>query len=94
VTSPLPPAVPPEADPAAVADLFEELAYAGEITPDGHYVDHSSWPTFVRVLGGSVPAGVEPGVFWESRIHPEDIGSSGASTGGCWRARTPRSRTG
>jgi diguanylate cyclase (GGDEF)-like protein len=73
VTSPLSPAVPPEADPAAVADLFEELAYAGEITPDGHYVDHSSWPTFVRVLGGPVPDGVPPGVFWESRIHPEDV---------------------
>jgi diguanylate cyclase (GGDEF)-like protein len=77
VTASLPPAAggePREADPAAVADLFEELAYAGEITPDGHYVDHSSWPTFARVLGGSVPDGVPPGAFWESRIHPEDIG--------------------
>ena len=35
-----------DADPAAILDLFEELAYAGEITPDGHYVDHASWPTF------------------------------------------------
>jgi diguanylate cyclase (GGDEF)-like protein len=75
VTSPLEPAVPPEADPTAVADLFEDLAYAGEITPDGHYVDHSSWPTFVRVLGGAVPDGIAPGVFWESRVHPEDIGA-------------------
>jgi len=44
-----------DADPAAIHDLFEELAYAGEITPDGHYVDHASWPTFARVLGGSAP---------------------------------------
>jgi PAS domain S-box-containing protein len=65
--------VPPEADPAAVADLFEELAYAGEVTADGHYLDHSSWPTFARVLGGPVPDGIAPGVFRESRIHPDDL---------------------
>jgi diguanylate cyclase (GGDEF)-like protein len=76
VTSPLPPAGEShEADPAAVADLFEEFAYAGEITPDGHYVDHESWPTFVRVLGGPVPDDVPPGVFWESRVHPDDVGA-------------------
>jgi diguanylate cyclase (GGDEF)-like protein len=69
VTSPL----PSEADPSAVADLFEELAYAGEITADGDYIDHSSWPTFVRVLGGPVPDGVDPGALWESRIHPDDL---------------------
>jgi diguanylate cyclase (GGDEF)-like protein len=77
VTAPLPSAAggePHEADPAAVADLFDEFAYAGEITPEGDYIDHSSWPTFVRVLGGPVPDGVPPGVFWESRVHPDDVG--------------------
>ena len=63
---------PHEADPAAILDLFEELAYAGEITPDGHYIDHESWPTFVRVLGGPMPADSPPGELWESRVHPED----------------------
>jgi diguanylate cyclase (GGDEF)-like protein len=76
VTAPLEPAaggVPHEADPTAIFDLFEELAYAGEITPDGHYIDHESWPTFVRVLGGPIPEGMPPGVFWESRVHPDDL---------------------
>ncbi|HTE59267.1 MAG TPA: PAS domain-containing protein, partial [Solirubrobacteraceae bacterium] len=58
-----------DADPAAIHDLFEELAYAGEITPDGHYVDHASWPTFARVRGGDAP----DGVLWESQIHPDDL---------------------
>jgi diguanylate cyclase (GGDEF)-like protein len=62
-----------DADPGAIHDLFEELAYAGEITPDGHYVDHSSWPTFARVLGGAVPDDMPPGDLWESRIHPDDL---------------------
>jgi diguanylate cyclase (GGDEF)-like protein len=56
-----------------ILDLFEELVYAGEITPDGHYIDHSSSPMFERVLGGRRPVGVPPGVLWESRIHPEDL---------------------
>ena len=47
--------------------------YAGEITADGHYIDHSSSPMFERVLGGSVPDGMLPGALWESRIHPEDM---------------------
>jgi diguanylate cyclase (GGDEF)-like protein len=64
---------PGDADPAAIHDLFEELAYAGEITPEGHYVDHSSWPTFARVLGAPMPDDVPPGEFWESRIHPDDL---------------------
>ena len=77
MTAPLPPSAggePHEADPAAILDLLEELAYAGEITPDGQYIDHESWPTFVRVLGGPIPEGTPPGVFWESRVHPEDLG--------------------
>jgi diguanylate cyclase (GGDEF)-like protein len=80
VTIPLPPPAgsdPPDgagdADPTVIHDLFEELAYAGEVTPDGHYVDHASWPTFARVLGGDVPDGVQPGDLWESRIHPDDL---------------------
>jgi diguanylate cyclase (GGDEF)-like protein len=77
VTAPLPPDDPRDgpgdADPAAIHDLFEDLAYAGEITPDGHYVDHASWPTFARVLGGARPDGVAPGELWESRIHPDDV---------------------
>jgi diguanylate cyclase (GGDEF)-like protein len=58
---------------AGILDLFEELVYAGEITADGHYIDHSSSPMFERVLGGSVPEGVLPGALWESRIHPDDL---------------------
>jgi diguanylate cyclase (GGDEF)-like protein len=74
VTASLPPPAgpdPAEADPAAIFDLFEELAYAGEITPDGHYIDHASWPTFARVLGAPVPE--QPGPLWESCVHPEDL---------------------
>jgi diguanylate cyclase (GGDEF)-like protein/PAS domain S-box-containing protein len=77
VTAPLPPDDPRDgpgdADPAAIHDLFEDLAYAGEITLDGHYVDHASWPTFARVLGGARPDDVAPGELWESRIHADDV---------------------
>ena len=77
MTAPLPPDGPRDgpgdADPAAIHDLFEDLAYAGEITPDGRYVDHTSWPTFARVLGGARPDDVAPGELWESRIHPDDL---------------------
>jgi len=64
---------PADADPTAIFDLFEELAYAGEITPDGHYIDHASWPTFSRVLGGTPVSGEEAGLLWESRIHSDDF---------------------
>ncbi len=56
-----------------ILDLFEELVYAGEITPDGHYIDHSSSPMLERFLGGSVPDGMLAGALWESRVHPEDV---------------------
>jgi len=62
-----------DGDLAGILDLFEELMYAGEITPDGHYVHHSGSPTLERFLGGIGPADVESGEFWESRIHPEDL---------------------
>jgi diguanylate cyclase (GGDEF)-like protein/PAS domain S-box-containing protein len=55
-----------------ILDLFEEDVYSGEITADGHYVDHASVPRLVRYIGGDVPAGVEHGAFWESRIHRDD----------------------
>ncbi len=57
---------------ARILDLFEEHVYAGEIRPDGHYVNHFSGPTFERFVGGRVPEGLEPGAFWESRIPAED----------------------
>jgi diguanylate cyclase (GGDEF)-like protein len=57
---------------ARILDLFEEHVYAGEITPAGAYVDHASDVTLGSLLGGEVPAGVEPGQFWESRILPDD----------------------
>jgi diguanylate cyclase (GGDEF)-like protein/PAS domain S-box-containing protein len=55
-----------------VLDLFEEDVYSGEITTDGHYIDHASVPRLVRYIGGDVPRGVEHGAFWESRIHRDD----------------------
>ncbi|HEY5144989.1 MAG TPA: diguanylate cyclase [Solirubrobacteraceae bacterium] len=64
-----------DADLPGILDLFEELMYAGEITPDGHYVHHSGGPTLERFLGGQGPDDVEGGRFWESRIHPEDAPS-------------------
>ena len=61
---------PQEPDLGGILDLFEELAYAGEITRGGDYVHHSSGPTLERFLGG-VPGG-EPGGLWESLVHPDD----------------------
>jgi diguanylate cyclase (GGDEF)-like protein len=59
-----------DVDLAGILDLFEELVYAGEITPGGHYVPHSAGPTFARFLGGSRPLG--DGRLWESRVHADD----------------------
>ena len=67
-----PHAHPGEAETAGILDLFEEYAYAGEILPDGTYVDHAAWPTLRRVLGGPAPDGMPAGRFWESRIDPDD----------------------
>jgi hypothetical protein len=66
--------IPPSSDSqlARILDLFEEHVYAGEITPSGSYVDHASEVTLGSLLGGDVPAGVERGEFWESRILAED----------------------
>jgi diguanylate cyclase (GGDEF)-like protein len=61
-----------EAQLARILDLFEEHVYAGEITPAGSYVDHASDVTLGSLLGGDVPADVESGEFWESRILAED----------------------
>ncbi len=61
-----------ETETAGILDLFEEYAYAGEIRPDGSYVDHASWPTLRRVLGGPVPEGTPAGELWESRIDRAD----------------------
>ena len=57
----------PELD--GILDLFEELAYAGEITPAGDYLHHSSGPTLEHL--GGVP-GDDPGGLWESRVHADD----------------------
>lgn len=57
---------------ARILDLFEEHVYAGEITPDGRYVHHTSTDTLEDLIGGRVPEGVETGAFWESRIPAED----------------------
>ena len=62
-----------EARLARILDLFEEHVYAGEITPDGHYVHHASAATYESLIGGPVPEGVEVGEFWESRIVAEDF---------------------
>ena len=61
-----------EARLARILDLFEEHVYAGEITPDGRYVHHTSTDTLGGLIGGSVPDGVETGEFWESRIPAQD----------------------
>ena len=61
---------PAETDLAGILDLFEELVYVGEITPDGRYVPHSSGPALERFLGGRKPAGGDQ--LWSSRVHPED----------------------
>jgi diguanylate cyclase (GGDEF)-like protein len=69
-----PGSIPPSSDSqlARILDLFEEHVYAGEITPSGSYVDHASEVTLGALLGGELPAGVERGEFWESRILAED----------------------
>jgi diguanylate cyclase (GGDEF)-like protein/putative nucleotidyltransferase with HDIG domain len=61
-----------EARLARILDLFEEHVYAGEITPDGRYVHHTSTDTLEGLIGGSVPDGIETGEFWESRIPAQD----------------------
>jgi diguanylate cyclase (GGDEF)-like protein len=61
-----------EARLARILDLFEEHVYAGEITPDGHYVHHTSTDTLEGLIGGTVPDGIETGEFWESRIPAQD----------------------
>jgi len=72
------PAIPAIPDPqdearlARVLDLFEEHVYAGEITAEGRYVQHTAAPTLRRLLGGDPPGDVEVGAFWESRIPAED----------------------
>lgn len=72
-----PPPLPAGSDPdrtdgGGILDLFEEHMYEGEITPEGHYVDHSSWPTLVRMIGGHIPLDVAAGRLWESRVDPDD----------------------
>jgi hypothetical protein len=62
-----------DAQISGILDLFEEQVYAGEVTPAGHYIDHSSGPpAWERFIGGELPVDVAPGEFWESRIHPDD----------------------
>jgi diguanylate cyclase (GGDEF)-like protein len=61
-----------EPDLAGILDLFEEHAYAGEITRSGQYVHHSSGPSFERLLGGRRPADRDPGELWESLLHADD----------------------
>jgi diguanylate cyclase (GGDEF)-like protein len=61
-----------EVELARILDLFEEHAYAGEITSDGRYVHHASTSAVEDLIGGSVPEDVEVGRFWESRIAPAD----------------------
>ena len=63
------PASPHAAD---ILDLFEEVAYTGEITPGGEYVQHSVATTVERFIGGQWPAGAEQGQVWESHIHTDD----------------------
>ena len=55
-----------------ILDLFEEHVYTGRVTGDGHFEGGTSGPGLARFLGGPIPDGVEPGGFWESRIHGED----------------------
>jgi len=55
-----------------ILDLFEEQVYAGVVTADGHFIANSPAPIGVAFLGGEPPAGMPPGEFWESRIHPDD----------------------
>jgi hypothetical protein len=57
---------------ARILDLFEEHVYAGEITADGRYVHHASMSSVEGLIGGSAPADVEAGRFWESRIVAAD----------------------
>ena len=61
-----------EVELARILDLFEEHAYAGEITTDGRYVHHASASTVEGLIGGSFPDGIDGGDFWESRIAPAD----------------------
>ncbi len=55
-----------------ILDLFDEDVYRGEVAADGHYIGNTEVPRLARYIGGDVPAGVELGAFWESRIHRDD----------------------
>jgi diguanylate cyclase (GGDEF)-like protein len=61
-----------DAEISGILDLFEERAYSGEITADGHFVASSSALVGAPFIGGEPPDGVPPGEYWESRIHPDD----------------------
>ena len=62
-----------DGDLAGILDLFEEHVYAGEITPDGHYVAPlAAGRRPSASSAASCPPAREPGEFWESRIHPDD----------------------
>ena len=55
-----------------VLDLFEEHAYRLEVGSDGRARGVFSGPKLARLLGGAVPAGVDPVDLWRARVHPAD----------------------
>ena len=61
-----------DAGAADILDLLEQLVYTGEVTPDGEYIETTAGSPFDPFTGGSVPEGMAPGEFWESRVHPDD----------------------
>jgi diguanylate cyclase (GGDEF)-like protein/PAS domain S-box-containing protein len=57
---------------AGALDLFEELVYVGELTPEGGYAGRFASSSVDRFIGGPQPPGIEFVRLWDTLVHPED----------------------
>jgi hypothetical protein len=65
-----------------ILDRIECHLYTGEIWPDGSYRELFTGPGLEALLGGQIPAGVDPADAWESAIHPDDYARQADLAGG------------
>jgi diguanylate cyclase (GGDEF)-like protein/PAS domain S-box-containing protein len=57
-----------------VAEVAGDHLYAGAVAPDGTYEQLFTGPGLEELLGGPLPAGVEPAAAWVAAVHPDDRG--------------------